>query len=53
MPEIIITTKEYVDGVLIEESAKVISPPPAWYRWVFYVAIPVVLWTITMSGGFR
>ena len=51
-PEIILEIKTYTDGVLVDQTAKVIEPGPDWFmRIAPGVGIPFGLWAMIMGGA--
>jgi hypothetical protein len=52
-PEIILEIKTYVDGVLVDQTAKVIEPGPDWIKRILLaVVIPGGFWVMVMEGVF-
>jgi hypothetical protein len=52
-PEIIVEIKTYADGILINETAKVIKSGPDWFMWiVLVIGVPLGIWIMTMQGVF-
>lgn len=51
-PKIILEIKTYADGVLIDQTAKVIEPGPDWIRLIILVVvIPLGAWIMAMGMG--
>jgi hypothetical protein len=50
-PQIILEIKTYADGILVNQSAKVIEPGPDWIkRIILAVAIPLGAWLMAVGG---
>jgi hypothetical protein len=53
-PQIVLEMKTYADGVLVNQTVKVIEPGPDWIkRVILVVAIPWGFWLMAMGGVFR
>jgi hypothetical protein len=52
-PQIILEIKTYADGVLVDQTAKVVEPGPDWIRpVVLAIVIPWGFWLMVMGGAF-
>jgi hypothetical protein len=53
-PQVILEIKTYADGVLIDQTAKVIEPGPDWARYIILaITISWGFWLMAMGGLFR
>jgi len=50
--QVVMVIKTYVDGQLVKEQSKVVSPKSnSWILWVVALSIPFWLWVLSMIEG--